>query len=161
MIGGTDGPTSVFFAGMVGIGWLNISGLILVILLLIPNITYAIRVKNRQNQCTNKMMNILEQIGRYGCMFFMVFSIGITELGFRSVEAFLMYFAGNMLLMAMYWIVWGLYFKKRNKTKQMALAIIPTCLFLLSGITLRHYLLVLFGVMFGVGHIYVTNKNLP
>ena len=27
-------------------------------------------------------MNILEQIGRYGCMFLMIFNIGIVESGF-------------------------------------------------------------------------------
>ena len=41
----------------------------------------------------------------------------------------------------------------------MALAIIPICMFLLSGITLRHMLLVVSAVVFGIGHIYITYQN--
>ena len=91
IIGGADGPTAVFVAGKFGMNWLNVFGLILVVLLLVPNIIYAIKVRNQQNKCTNKIMNVLEQVGRYGCMFLMVFNIGIAEFGFNSVGAFLIY----------------------------------------------------------------------
>ena len=159
IIGGADGPTAVFVAGKFGMNWLNMFGLILVVLLLIPNIIYAIKVRNQQNKCTNKIMNVLEQVGRYGCMFLMVFNIGIAEFGFNSVGAFLIYLIGNALLMIAYWIIWMLYFYKQTYWEQMALAAIPTCLFLLSGITMQHYLLIIFGVIFGIGHIYVTIRN--
>ena len=124
-----------------------------------PNIIYAIKVKNQKNLCTNKFMNILEQIGRYACMFLMVFNIGIAEFGFGSVVAFLIYGIGNVLLMLSYWIVWTMYFHKPSFGKQITLAILPTCLFLLNGVTMRHYLLILFGFVFGVGHVDVTYKN--
>lgn len=42
---------------------------------------------------------------------------------------------------------------------QLTLAILPTLLFLLCGITMKHYLLVVFGILFGIEHIYVTAKN--
>lgn len=112
IIGGADGPTSVFVAGKLGMNWLNTFGLVLVILLLIPNIIYAVRVKNQKNKCTNKFMNILEQIGRYGCMFLMIFNIGIVESGFPSINAFIIYLVGNTVLMLSYWIIWMLYFNK-------------------------------------------------
>ena len=51
IIGGADGPTSVFVAGKLGMNWLSTFGLVLVILLLIPNIIYAVRVKNQKNKC--------------------------------------------------------------------------------------------------------------
>ena len=66
LIGGSDGPTTIFLAGRLGIEWLNIFGLILVVLLLIPNIVYAVKNKDSENLCKNRFMNILEQIGRYG-----------------------------------------------------------------------------------------------
>lgn len=53
IIGGADGPTSIFLSGKLGGGWLNTFGLILVVLLLIPNIIYAVKIKNQRNQCTN------------------------------------------------------------------------------------------------------------
>ena len=54
IIGGADGPTTVFLAGELGMGWINVFGLIFVVILLIPNIIYAIKVKDQKNRCTNK-----------------------------------------------------------------------------------------------------------
>ena len=159
VIGGADGPTVIFLAGQLGFSWVNIFGLIFVVLLLIPNIIYALKYKDMQNKCTNRFMNILEQIGRYGCMVFMVLNLGMKEFGYASAGAFLVYMFGNAGLMAAYWIIWAMYFKKPVFWKQIALAVIPVCMFLLSGITMLHYLLILFAVIFGTGHIYVTNKN--
>ena len=139
--------------------WLNIFGLILVVLILVPNIIYAFKFRDQQNKCTNKIMNIIEQVGRYGCMFLMIFNIGIAEFGFASKAVFLVYLIGNATLLISYWIIWILYFKKQTYWEQLALAIIPTCLFLLSGITIQHYLLVIWSVIFGIGHIFVTKKN--
>ncbi len=76
-------------------GWLNLFGLIIIVLILIPNIIYALRNKNQQNKCKNMFMNILEQIGRYGCMLLMVVHLGIKKLGFGSIELFLIYFFGK------------------------------------------------------------------
>ena len=159
IIGGADGPTTIFMAGELGVKWLNIFGLIIIILILIPNVIYAIKFKGQENKCKNVFMNVLEQIGRYGCMFLMVFNIGIAELGFGSVGMFLTYLFGNVILIVAYWVVWTLYFKNQTFGKQLALAIIPTAIFLLCGITMRHWLLIVFGVIFGVTHISVTSKN--
>lgn len=160
MIGGADGPTSVFIAGELGnTSWLNIFGLIIVALILIPNIIYAIAVKGQKNKCKNMFMNILEQVGRYACMLLMIFNVGITEFGFSSVALFLVYLFGNAALLVAYWVVWMLYFKKPSFGKQIALAVIPTAIFLLCGVTMGHWLLVIFAVVFGVAHVYVTCKN--
>ena len=160
IIGGADGPTAVFLAGeLLGIRWLNILGLIIIVLIMIPNIIYAVKYKDQQNICDNQFMNILEQIGRYGCIVLMILNIGINEPGFRSIEMFLTYLIGNAVLIISYMIVWVMYFKKQKFGKQIALAVIPTVIFLLCGITMMHWLLIIFGIIFGIGHIYVTCKN--
>ena len=160
MIGGADGPTSVFIAGELGnTSWLSIFGLIIVALILIPNIIYAIAVKGQKNKCKNTFMNILEQVGRYACMLLMIFNVGIAEFGFSNVALFLAYLFGNAVLLVAYWVVWILYFKKPSFGKQIALAVIPTAIFLLCGVTMGHWLLVVFAVVFGVAHVYVTCKN--
>ena len=51
IIGGADGPTSVFLAGELGANWINIYGFILVASLLIPNIIYAVKTKEQKNKC--------------------------------------------------------------------------------------------------------------
>ena len=101
-------------------------------------------------------MNVLEQIGRYGSMFLMVFNIGIAEFGFASTNAFLIYFLGSILFMLTYWIMWIIFFVNPSMWNRMALAIIPTLLFLLCGCTLGHILLIITAIIFGIGHIYVT-----
>ena len=93
-------------------------------------------------------MNKLEQIGRYGCMFLMIFNIGILEFSFSSIGMFLFYTVGNVVLLIVYWIIWMLFFQKQDNWKRMVLAIIPTVLFLISGIALRHILLIIMAVIF-------------
>lgn len=158
-IGSADGPTTIFLVGELGESWLNLFGLIIVVLIMIPNIIYAIKFRDTKNLCENKIMNILEQIGRYASMFLMIFNIGIAEFGFTSIRAFLMYMFGNIILLLLYWIIWILYFIKQNVWKSIALALIPSFIFLLCGITSRHILLIISAIIFGIGHTYVTYQN--
>lgn len=138
---------------------INLFGLIIVAIMLIPNIIYGIKFKNVENKCTNKSMNIVEQIGRYASMALMMLPLFIWEFGFFSVFAMLVYLLGNGILLLAYLIVWIFYFRKQSMGKAMALAMIPTAIFLLSGVTLFHWTLVVTAVLFGVGHIYVTYQN--
>lgn len=160
IIGGSDGPTSIFLAGKIGFSWINTFGLVMVVLLLIPNIIYGFKFRNVKNQCRNSAMNMLEQIGRYGCMFLMIFNTGILEYSFSSIGMLLLYIVGSIVLMAVYWVIWMLFFYKQDSWKRLALAVIPAVLFLLSGIALRHILLIILAVIFGTGHIYVTKSNI-
>lgn len=159
VVGGEDGPTSIFLAGNLQVGWLHIFGLIIMVLIMVPNIIYAVKFPGEENKCTNKAMNILEQIGRYGSMLFMVVNVGRAGLGFSTINLFLVYLIGNPVLLLVYWIVWILYFIKRSFGKSMALAILPTAIFLLNALTLTHIPLLITAIIFGVGHIYVTYQN--
>ena len=159
IIGGADGPTSVFIAGQIGCGWFNTYGLIFLVLLLIPNIIYVVKCKDAVNKCSDKWALLMEQIGRYGSMFFLVFTFGSVTQGWASVTEYVVYLWGSALLLLVYWIVWLLFFAERKMWKSMALAIIPTLLFLIGGITMRNIPAIILAAVFGVGHIYVTYKN--
>lgn len=55
-IGGADGPTSIFLAGKIGsFGWINVFGLIIVVLLLLPNIIYAVSHKGTNLKSGNRV----------------------------------------------------------------------------------------------------------
>ena len=41
-------------------GWINVFGAVIVVLMLIPNIVYAIKNKGEKNLCANRCMNIVE-----------------------------------------------------------------------------------------------------
>ena len=157
IIGGADGPTAIFVTSSPG--WINFFGLIIVVLLLIPNIIYAIKHRGEKQAPVSKAALILEQVGRYCCMLLMVFNIGLLKFGFGSIIGLLIYLFGNASLLLGYWICWVSYFKKPTKEIAMLLSIIPVIVFLLSGLALRHWLLVIAAVIFEAAHIYITNKN--
>ena len=140
-------------------GWINLFGGVLVLLMLIPNIVYAIKNKNEKNLCTNKVMNLIEQIGRYACIVLMWLPLLVWKFGFQSAFEMLLYLFGNGALLLAYWIVFFRYMRKRSKASALTLAILPSCIFLLSGILLRHWLLVGFSLLFAFGHICVTCMN--
>ena len=140
-------------------GWISVFGAVIVILMLIPNIIYAIKNRNGKNLCTSRFMNAVEQIGRYACIILMWMPLLFGEFGFRSVFEMILYLAGNGILLIAYWLGYARYMKTEGRRLAILLAILPVCIFLMSGLLLRHWLLVGFSVLFAVGHIYVTLKN--
>ena len=140
-------------------GWINVFGAIIVVLMLVPNVVYALKNRGEENRCTNRWMNLLEQIGRYGCIAFMWFPLLVGKFGFRSVPEMTLYLGGNGALLAVYWFVYARYLRERTRRRALTLAVVPACIFLMSGLLLRHWLLVVFALVFAVGHIYVTTQN--
>lgn len=138
-------------------GWINIFGTIIVIILLIPNIIYATKNKTSEDKYKNKFVNIIEQLGRYASLIFTIFPIGIS--GFRNVEYMLVYLIVNCILLLLYLIIWIFYFKSKSLFKSMLLAIIPTIIFFICGITLSHWGLIISSIIFGFAHILITYKN--
>ncbi len=141
-------------------GWINLFGAVIVIVMLVPNAVYALRNRDQKNNCTNKVMNAVEQVGRYGCIVLMWLPLFVWEFGFANKTMFLLYIAGNVLLLAAYLMVFRMYLVERSGGRAMTLAVLPACIFLLSALTLRHWLLFVFAILFAAGHIYVTKKNI-
>ena len=140
-------------------GWINFFGACIVALLLIPNIVWAVKNRGERNKCGNPVMNAAEQIGRYACVVLMWLPLLVWKFGFCSPEEMIIYFAGNGCRIAAYWIVFALYMRRKTPRRALILAALPACVFLLSGLLLRHWLLAAAAVLFAVGHIYVTLKN--
>ena len=140
-------------------GWINVFGAAVVALLLIPNIVYALKNRGEQNRCSNRAMVLLEQIGRYACIVLMWLPLLQWKFGFANEAAMAAYLLGNALLLAAYWTVYALYFKRRTRARAMTLAVLPACTFLLSGVTLRHWLLVCAAALFAAAHVYVTCRS--
>ena len=130
IIGGADGPTAIFVTSTLP-RMLNPLGIAIILLMMVPNVIFALRHRDMENKCKNRLINLLEQIGRYGCLVLMIICIGLDKFGFGSVEDFLIYLFGSALLLLAYFIFWILYGKSPSRKKALALAIIPCCLFLL------------------------------
>ena len=135
----------------------------IVVLLLIPNLIYALRHKGGGISSGNRAVNILEQIGRFGCMLFMVVPLGVKGggLGFHSVGAFLIWAAGTAALLLAYYVCWAFFARRPGRRLALALALIPCGIFLLSAVLLRHWVLAVFAGLFTGTHLYIVRRGGP
>lgn len=140
--------------------WFNYYGLAIMAIIMVPNIVYAIKHKNDvTNTYHNKAVEIAEQIGRYGCLVLMIFNIPYTYFNFWFDHALTVYLSVNGGLCLAYLIFWIICWKKNNLLKALSLSIIPSCIFLFSGIALANIPLIVFAIIFGVNHILISYKN--
>lgn len=140
--------------------WFNYYGLIAVVIILIPNIISAVVDKSAfENKYNNKAILSLEQIGRYGCMVFMVFNIPYTYFNFWFNYALIVYLIVNVVLLVLYILGWMVFRKGRNTVKMLWLSIVPTLQFFCCGIMLLSIPLIVFAIIFGIGHITVSYMN--
>ena len=128
-------------------------------ILLIPELLFAIHNPPKKEIEKNRVLCIIEQIGRYASMVLLILPIGINEFGFASPEEMIIYFAANGILFAIYIITFLLFSKKQSLCKALIIAGTRICVFFVCGILLRHFLLIIFALIFAIGHIYVTVKN--
>ena len=139
--------------------WLNIYGLITMIIIMVPNIIFAIKEKSFQSKYNYKIVEFIEQIGRFGSMGLMIFNIPLLDYGYFLPNGKVLYVFLSAILSILYCIVWFLYFRKASIKKAMLLAIIPTILFLSSGIIQGRILLIISSILFGITHIIITYYN--
>ena len=127
---------------------------------MIPNVISAIYDKSSfENKNISKPIIVIEQIGRYGCMAFMVFNIPYTYFGFWFNYALTVYLAVGGFLLLLYCLGWLILFKSRSKLKMLWLSITPAILFVFCGIVVSSIPLLLFSVLFAIGHITISYKN--
>lgn len=140
--------------------WINIFGAIFIVIIMIPNIIYAIKCKDGfENKWRNKVVEIAEQIGRIGCFGFMVINIPGTWFGWWSDGAFVLYLVVNIALITFYCIIWIICFSENTIFRALALSIIPSFVFLFGGIMSRSLLLIVSAVIFAPAHILISYKN--
>ncbi len=140
--------------------WINVFGLVFLVVIMIPNILYAIRhTDGFQNKWQNRAVEMLEQIGRIGCFSFMIFNIPGTWFGWTSEEAFAVYLITDVILVIVYCIIWIVCFNKSSMFRAIALSVIPSVLFLFSGIMSRSVLLIVAATLFAPCHILISYKN--
>ena len=140
--------------------WLNVFGLVMVAVIMIPNILFAMKCKDGfVNKWNNKLVETVEQIGRFGCFGFMIINIPGTWFGWWSDEAFAVYLVVDAVLVTLYCVLWAVCFRKSSVFRALALSIIPSVLFLFSGIMSRSILLTIAALLFAPSHILISYQN--
>lgn len=136
----------------------NVYGLLFTVILIVPNIVYAKTHTYNLNLIPNRSVLYLERIGKYCSLFLMAFNIGILEEGFTADIMKTFWLVATTVMIVLYLVFWVLYFKKQTKAVAYALTIIPALIFMLSGLLQVKTLLLVFGITFLIGQLYVTSK---
>lgn len=140
--------------------WFNVYGIIFMILIMIPNIVFALKNPNGfEDKWNNKYVQMIEQVGRFGCFGFMIINVPGTWFGWRSEESFAIYLIGDAILVILYCAIWMVCFHKNSLFRALALSVIPSALFLFSGMMSRFALLIISAALFAPSHILISCKN--
>lgn len=138
--------------------FINFYGLAFMIVIMIPNIIFAVKNKDGfENLWKNKFVELFEQIGRFGCFAFMIVIIPGMGFCFYSKIEFILYLIIDTVLLLSYILIW--IFKTNSVFKSLALSIIPSVIFLASGILTRYIPLIASAVIFAPCHILISYKN--
>lgn len=141
-------------------GWINWINMMVVAYLIIINMIVAKKGLSGSFSSKHLIVNIIEQIGRYGCMVLMILPIFVRnwKFGFESVMEMLFWVCLTILLLIIYSLLW---IKKVHGGAGIlyGLAIVPVVLFLMNGILLRHPALVAASLVFGVFHFIIVKEN--
>lgn len=140
--------------------WFNLTGLIFVVVLLIPNIIYAVTNKDGfAGEFHNKLVETGEQIGRLGCFILMFIQLPFVTLGYIYDGAQTLYLILGIVLLALYCGGWIVFRKGNSIAKALTLSILPSVLFLESGILTLNIPLIVLSVVFAICHITISCKN--
>lgn len=127
---------------------------------MIPNIVFDLKCKDGfVNKYNNKFVELFEQIGRFGSFIFMILNIPKTYFGFYFNNGLILYLIVDSILVALYCLIWAICFKKPSVFRALSLSIIPSILFLYSGVMIRSILLIIFSLIFAPCHILISYKN--
>lgn len=138
--------------------FLNVYGLMFLLLLLLPNILFMKNFEGGRKRQT-AFENAMEQIGRYGSMLLMVFNTGVLEFDEGFDRLVPVYLIVNTVFIALYWAGWVRFNSKRTVLRAMWLAAVPSAVFLFCGIISLHILQIIFAAIFAVFHCVVSYKN--
>jgi CubicO group peptidase (beta-lactamase class C family) len=140
--------------------WFNYYGLAIMAIIMIPNIIFALTHKDGlPNSFHNKILKILEQVGRYGCFVFMIFNIPYTWIGFYFSFGELLYLIVNGVMLVAYVLSWVILWKRDGIVKAWLLSVLPSLIFLFSGIMIVSIPLIVFAIIFAITHIWTSVKN--
>ena len=137
---------------------INVFGLAFMAVILAPNLVFALRCREGfAHPRTNRVLELLEQIGRFGCFAFMI--LPGPGFGFSSDEALALYLIVDALLALAYCVIWIVCFRRPGIFRTLFLSILPSILFLFSGVMSHSILLTLSSLIFAPSHIAISYQS--
>lgn len=140
--------------------WFDPAGLAFVVILLIPNIIFAATHKDGfENKYQNKMIEALEQVGRFGSFALMFITVPPLTFGFWFEGGRTLYLILGGVLLFLYLLGWVLFRKESSVGKSLWLSVVPSLLFIESAVLSLNIPLLVFAVIFAPCHILISYKN--
>lgn len=139
--------------------WFNYIGLIVVIVMILPNIIYFFKHRIPKDKNIPKYMVILENIGRYGSMLFLIFNIPYTWFPYLIEMHIPMYAVIVAFLTFLYVVMFIMLWNQNGFAKALMLSILPSLIFLFSGVMMLSIPLIIASIIFAISHIYISVKN--
>ncbi len=140
-------------------GWINLVNAVFAVNLIVMSVLGQKKSGLPPMQSKHTLLNVFEQVGRYACLALLVLPLlpGL-QFGFASSGAMVLWLIGALVLLLTYTVLWTQ--AKRGGAVLYGLATVPTVLFLLVGVLLRHWVLVGAAVLFGVCHTLIVRETL-
>lgn len=130
------------------------------VILMLPNIFYSVKNKDGfTNKYQNKTVLFFEQIGRYGSFALMIINIPYLTIGYWLNDGQIIYLIINGILCIFYCLFWLIDWKEKKEIRALLLSIIPSIIFLISGILLLNIPLIVCAIIFAICHIKISYKN--
>lgn len=139
-------------------GFINIFGLIFIAAMITPHVIFARSQGWSYENISNKSMLYIERIGKYGSLFLMMVNTGLAEGGFTSDLMSVFWAISTAVLVAVYVVLWVVFYKKRSKALAYALTILASFIFIYSGLLSVKVLLLTFGIIYLAGSLYVVKR---
>ena len=135
----------------------NLYGFLIFVFMMIPNLIYFKSASgNNDFSFKNKKLETMENIGRYGSFLTLIFNIPYTWFGFFVSNGVTIYYVVNGILLFIYLITWVIMWKSDNLARALILSIVPSLIFLFSGVMIRSVLLMIFSLIFSIFHIIIS-----
>lgn len=138
----------------------NVYGLIIAVMLLVPHIIYVRTHTYDKNKFTNRAMVYIDRTGRFFSLFLMAFNLGVLEQGFTEpkalMERFWMITVGVLTLV--YLLLWLLFFKTGSKGVALAITFVSAFIIIFSGIIQVKTLLMTAGIVYLIGELYMFSR---
>ena len=140
-------------------GWINAVNAVFVIVLIAVSVIGQKKSGVPAMESRQKLLNILEQLGRYASMLLMILPLlPGWEFGFSSEVAMVAWMVLPVLLLISYALLWTQ--AKKGGAVLYGLAILPALLLFCCGLLLRHWALVGAAAVFGVSHTLIVRECL-
>lgn len=106
----------------------------------------------------NRGLKAFEQIGGFAVIFLTVCGFGIQGNGFLSDTMRNFWIVSMVFLILLHILSCVMFYRSRNHTLHMMTAILPSVIFILTGLLEQDPPLLLFAIVFAIGKIYMTAK---